>query len=154
MSQRERRSMSAALQPTRLPAEALELIREGRPKPRVEVPIVADTGTSAQPGSKQALEPEQSDVRGRSVEVATPAGQSKPKRSKVVPAAKASAKEVARPAGPVGLTSVTFRLPPELATSLVRASADRKVKRERPHSQQEIAADAIGEWLRERGYLS
>ena len=43
--------------------------------------------------------------------------------------------------------SITFRLPADLPAQLLRASAERRVRREMPASQQDIVADAVREWL-------
>jgi len=45
------------------------------------------------------------------------------------------------------LVSQTYRLPQSLVTALIRASADRKIARRKPWSQQEIVAQALQEWL-------
>jgi len=42
----------------------------------------------------------------------------------------------------------TFRLPQRLIEDLARAAIERKIKRRRPWSQQDIVAEAIKEWLR------
>lgn len=52
-----------------------------------------------------------------------------------------------------GLVSMTFRLPAELPAALIRAASDRKLKNERPCSQQEIVAEALTQWCRKHGYL-
>ena len=46
-----------------------------------------------------------------------------------------------------GTVSMTFRLPSELSTRLIRTSVERKLKRQRPFSQQDIIADALAQWL-------
>ena len=46
-----------------------------------------------------------------------------------------------------GSVSMTFRLPAELSSQLVRASLDRKLKRETPFTQQDIIAQALSFWL-------
>ena len=52
-----------------------------------------------------------------------------------------------------GLAFLSFRLPPEIAQALLKASLDRKLKRLRPWTQQEIAAEALSAWLRKQDYL-
>jgi hypothetical protein len=42
----------------------------------------------------------------------------------------------------------TYRLPQRLVEDLARAAMERKIKRRKPWSQQDIVAEAIGEWLR------
>lgn len=44
--------------------------------------------------------------------------------------------------------SMTFRLPADLPAQLIRASAERRVTRELPASQQDIVAEALQDWLR------
>jgi hypothetical protein len=44
--------------------------------------------------------------------------------------------------------SMTFRLPADLPAQLIRASAERRVTRELPASQQDIVAEALRDWLR------
>jgi hypothetical protein len=46
------------------------------------------------------------------------------------------------------LVPQTFRLPQQIIEELARAAVERKIKRRRPWSQQDIVADAIKEWLR------
>ena len=41
----------------------------------------------------------------------------------------------------------TYRLPQRLVEDLARAAMERKIKRRKPRSQQDIVAEAIGEWL-------
>ena len=48
------------------------------------------------------------------------------------------------------LVTVTLRLPATLVARLLRASADRKIRRARPWTQQEIAAEALDHWLETR----
>jgi hypothetical protein len=44
---------------------------------------------------------------------------------------------------------MTFRLPADLSHHLMRAAVERKLKRERPFSQQDIVAEALQDWLRQ-----
>jgi len=56
--------------------------------------------------------------------------------------------------GRPGLVSMTFRIPADLPAALLRASVEQKVRRAKPATQQEIVADAIGHWLKARGFLA
>lgn len=47
-----------------------------------------------------------------------------------------------------GTVSMTFRLPSELCSRLLRVSLDRKLKRQKPFTQQDIIADALAVWLK------
>ena len=49
-----------------------------------------------------------------------------------------------------GTVSMTFRLPSELCSRLLRVSLDRKLKRQRPFTQQDIMAEALNHWLKKR----
>lgn len=53
----------------------------------------------------------------------------------------------------VGVVSMTFRLPADIPSGLLRASTDRKIKKLRPCTQQEIVAEALFQWLARSGYL-
>ncbi len=48
---------------------------------------------------------------------------------------------------PDSTVSMTFRLPADLPSRLIQISAERKVRREAPFSQQDIVAEALREWL-------
>lgn len=48
---------------------------------------------------------------------------------------------------------VTFRLPESLVRAMISASAERKIRRVKPSTQQDIAALAIREWLNRNNYL-
>ena len=99
-------------------------------------------------------------------EITLSAANSVPEPAKEVAPAEPSKPEVARPAkkpprekqpdfpGAVGLVSMTFRLPGEIPAGLIRASADRRLRRETPASQQEIVAEALMQWLSKHDYLS
>ena len=51
------------------------------------------------------------------------------------------------------LVPQTFRLPQRLIEDLARAAIERKIKRRRPWSQQDIVAEAIKEWLRKHASM-
>jgi hypothetical protein len=59
--------------------------------------------------------------------------------------------------GPVvsssSVVGVSTRLPEDIQRALMRASFERKMDREEPWTQQDIAAEAFGDWLKKRGYL-
>jgi len=52
------------------------------------------------------------------------------------------------------LVSMTFRVPVEIPSALVRASAERKVRKQRPFTQQEIVAEAVQQWLKANGFMA
>jgi len=49
---------------------------------------------------------------------------------------------------------MTFRVPAEIPSALVRASAERKVRKQRPFTHQEIVAEALQQWLKANGFLA
>jgi hypothetical protein len=48
--------------------------------------------------------------------------------------------------------SMTFRLPADLPEALLRASMERKLRRQTPFAQQDIVAEAVRQWLRRHGW--
>ena len=56
-----------------------------------------------------------------------------------------------QPAG-AGAVSMSFRLPTPLSTRLIEVAVQRKLRRERPFSQQDIVAEALSAWLKGHGY--
>jgi hypothetical protein len=50
-----------------------------------------------------------------------------------------------------GTLSMTFRLPADLATTLMRVALERKLRREDPFSQQDIVAEALRDWMLRHG---
>jgi hypothetical protein len=48
---------------------------------------------------------------------------------------------------------MSVRVPPEIPEGLIRASADRKIKKQKPWTQQDIIAEALSEWLQKHGGL-
>ena len=46
---------------------------------------------------------------------------------------------------------MTFRLPAELPTALLRAAMERKLRGEEPCTQQDIVAEAVRDWLERHG---
>ena len=61
---------------------------------------------------------------------------------------------LADPPPPARPVSMTFRLAPEIPVALLRASVERKVRQQRPFTQQEIVTEAIKHWLKVNGFLT
>jgi hypothetical protein len=123
--------MSEALAP-KLSAEALAFVQAGAPRPASETPAVV------KPAEERAVAPKVPEVP----EVPVP----KPARAK-------TPKAEAAPGAAGGLVSMSVRVPPEIPEGLIRASADRKIKKQKPWTQQEIIAEALSEWLQKHGGL-
>jgi hypothetical protein len=52
---------------------------------------------------------------------------------------------------PVVLVALGFRVPLEISQALLKISSERKLKRLRPFTQQEIVAEALSEWIKKNG---
>lgn len=149
MTQPMRRPMSVALQAgNELPPEAFALIREGTPKPLqahpsipVAIPSPLVASQAAVPSPPQPAQP---------VAVATEPPEEKPEAKAAKP--KKIREREPEPVASNALVSMTFRVPAELPSALVRASADRKARRIRPFTQQEILSEALVQWLKRNDY--
>jgi len=144
MTESARRSMSQALRTAELPAEALELIRAGNPKPVSDRTIMAaspvETGASIS--------------EKKPAEVAPPERPTDPKETATNEAIKTNRSRTKEDESGLGgiIVTASFRLPAEIPNALLRASVDRKIKKLKPWTQQEIAAEALNQWLKRNGY--
>ena len=137
--------MTAALQTSELPPEALALIKEGTPQPRAARPLVA-----AQP--LPAIGPAPSGAIGGGVK---PTEDDSPTLHREGEVRKARPhKEKDTESLNEGTVSRSFRLPGNLPTALLRASTERRIARTKPFTQEEIVAEALSQWLKRNGYLS
>lgn len=120
--------MNEALQAP-LPPEAIALIKEGTPRPQTQTPIVSVGLSSVKPlegtGPKPASQPQQ------------------PPRPKA---------QKEKPDETVSLVSMNFRVPATIPQALLKASSERKMKKIRPFTQQDIVAEALTDWLRDNGF--
>ena len=147
---RERRSMTAALQsPADLPPEALALIKAGTPKSLSANPVV--TSPQSEPPvpvpPPVAIPRESAPPANDSVPVEqSPEGS--PTRSRGRPKG-----SVSRPGGEAErLVGTSYRLPEDLVFRVMKASAERKIRRIHPWAQQDLVAEALNAWLKEAGY--
>lgn len=129
---KNRRSMSEALQTVKLNDEAVAFV----------------TGTAMPPNSTSGTA-ESQPVPVAAAVAKTPTNPCssgvQPNASPITPAGDLP--------GPVqGTVSMTFRLPADLSARLIRVSAERKVRRERPFSQQDMVTEALFDWLRQHGH--
>jgi hypothetical protein len=120
--------MSAALQTGKLNEGAVAFLNGGNPRPAAEtsraVAATAQPAVAAEKGSQARPE-----LRVRQVE-----------------------EFAAEPEA--GLVALTVRVARTVPPGLLLASVDRKLKRLRPWTQQEIVTEAIHLWLKNHGYLS
>ncbi len=124
-----RRTLSAALQTGNLTDAALDFVRAGTARPAPE-PVAA------------AVVPSQL----AAVEEPSPTSRNMKQRLRMGDDGEGEAE--------AGLISLTVRVPRIVPPGLLLASVDRKLKRQRPWTQQEIVAEALTHWLQEHGYLS
>ena len=122
-----RRTLSAALQTGSLTEEALDFVKAGSAKP-------AQDPTASQP------------VQSEKTENPRPPGMGAKQRLRLGDEAEVEAE--------ANLVSLTVRVPRMVSPGLLLASVDRKLKRQRPWTQQEIVAEALTLWLQQHGYLS
>jgi hypothetical protein len=54
----------------------------------------------------------------------------------------------------VGTGSINARIDPAIATALLRASVERRIKRQTPSTQRDIIAEALFDWLKKHGHLN
>jgi len=144
--------MSVALQTPNLPPEAIALIKEGSPKPQVEKPVIAPPPkVELEKTTEPALEKEKM-AEGSG---ATATARETEMHQEEVKVAKVKVVREKEPESVPGQTyvSMTFRMPPEIPQGLLRASADRKIKKIRPFTQQEIVSEALSQWLKKQGFL-
>ena len=147
----ERRSMTAALQsPADLPPEALALIKAGTPKSLSANPVV--TSPQAEPPvpvpPPVAIPRESALPANDSVPLEQSPMEGSPRRSRGRPKG-----SVSRPGGEAErLVGTSYRLPEDLVFRVMKASAERKIRRIHPWAQQDLVAEALNAWLKEAGY--
>ena len=124
-----RRTLSAALQTSNLTEAALDFVKAGTARPPSEP--VASAVVPTQPAA---------------VEEPRPVARSLKRRLQI--------SDDGDPEAEAGLVSLTVRVPRIVPPGLLLASVDRKLKRQRPWTQQEIVAEALTHWLQQHGYLS
>ena len=120
--------------------EARDCIQAGTPKPQF---VQADSKEEAAEEAKEAGEAMPPGlVETKAVEQRSEAQQPAKKR---MPKQVTQTEEEESPL-PIRVPQ-TYRLPQRLVEDLARAAMERKIKRRKPWSQQDIVAEAIGEWL-------
>jgi hypothetical protein len=124
-----------------LPPGALELIRAGSPQPKTENPIVAVRPAAVAPVVVPPSSPPPT--------AGTPAAALE---KAVRPAAKPKTKTDEAPEL-VALVQDTYRLPAKYLEALAAAGFQRKMKRLRPFTKQDIVATALADWLIKEGFL-
>lgn len=127
--------MSAALKTAdSLTPEAMAFIKEGTPKPKVERPLLSPAPLKQEP------------------EFIAPLAEAKPSESSKTPRSKILEENDEAPAQVAGLVGLSFRVASQIHMALMQAAFDRKMKRQRPFTQQEIVSEALSLWLKKHGY--
>lgn len=128
-----KRSLSDALCVTELNPEARAFLKGEAAAPGASPPPSPSHGESGPPGPRSGVRD------GASPPEATPDGPASP--------------GLAPPALVSATVSMTFRLPAELATALLRVSVERRLQNAEPFTQQGIVTVAVQDWLARHGGL-
>ena len=126
-----KRTMNQALRAVDLGAEAAAFVAPGAPG--------VTTRTASSPASAPDAVVRQHEPTRPPEEIPPPPASKPPFRHSPPPAQRRA---------PV---SMTFRLPAELPTALLRAAMERKLRGEPPCTQQDIVAEAVRDWLERHG---
>jgi hypothetical protein len=126
--------MAAALQPNTpaITPEALNLIKAGTPVPQNPNPLLTSAAIPTA-GNQEAA--------AKSAAESAPVQKSKIQQKETTPET-------------ITLVSVNYRLPAAIPTALLKASSDRKLRKTKPYTQQDIVGEALAEWLKKHGYLN
>lgn len=131
-SDKNRRSMAAALRTGEVTEEALAFVTGKTPRQGAEPASVAQLQA---PASSSPV-------------------QMPPQPSAAAPIPNAVSENIPVPVAGPGTVSITVRLPESLPARLLRASVERKLRRETPFTQQDIVAEALDHWLRQHGHFN
>ena len=125
-----RRTLSDAV--PGLSAEAVALIKEGTPKPQTQTPTISPmVATVAPRPAPMPMAPAEASLG-------------------VKPRAQKERGE--EPASAVAMVSMNFRVPASIPPALLKASSERKMRKTRPFTQQDIVTEALAAWLQKNGY--
>lgn len=94
-------------------------------------------------------------VRGGATKTAPKSEMPEEPRARVVEAEPPATPRVSKPAGKSlapSLVGLSTRIEASLHESLMRASFDRKLARQEPHTHQDIVTEALTAWLKRNGY--
>lgn len=100
---------------------------------------------------ERSPQPEKESEPELSVVAPTPQVTSTPTSAEQTPKPKKAKRSKA--VTPVGLIPVTVRLRPDIAGALKRASLERQLAGEEPHTQQDLVELALEPWLQSEGYI-
>ncbi len=139
----DRRPLSQALKTADLPPGAMEFIRAGTPQP---VQQSTSGGPLASLKDISRVEP--------TSDSPAPMGGESPESTIKANKPRLAREKALEQLPPRNLVTLSIRVPSDITDALLRASTERKLKRIKAHTQQEIAAEALMLWLERNGYLS
>ena len=143
----ERRPMSQALRTAELPPGAMDFIKAGTPRPMNPTALAEPPSPVAELRPASLARKETPVMASDSVPTDAEPLPIKPNRPR-------SMREPELEVMPLrNLVNLSIRVRPEIPDALLRASTERKLKRLKAHTQQEIAAEALTQWLTRHGYL-
>lgn len=142
----DRRPLSQALKTADLPPGAMEFIRAGTPQP------VQQSTSGGPPASLKGI-PRVEPVSDTPAPLSGESPESPESPLKAIKPRLAREKALEQ-IPPRNLVTLSIRVPSDITDALLRASTERKLKRIKAHTQQEIAAEALTLWLERNGYLS
>src|SRR5690349_12422871 len=125
----QKRSMSDALKTADLPSEALALIKGG---------TMTSTANRVAPVQVAAVSPGEAATAGELENLPKTVRSRNPQRE-------------LEPAPASGMAHLSIRLPADIPEALLRASLERKLKRVKPWTQQDIVSEALLQWLKRNG---
>lgn len=146
MAEITRRPMSAALRTADLPPDHLAFIKAGTPTPVTTGPRPAATPAEESGCISTVLNPER---RGGVLETAPSAEKLSSRTSRTKTGRERDEESMHGPA----LVALSVRIPANLSVALLRASTERRIQGLKPFRQQEMVAEALGQWLKKNGFV-
>ena len=144
----ERRPMSQALRTAELPPGAMDFIKAGTPQPLhpMAAAVIPKPASEPQPKPVGVVD------AGEDSQSIDPAGEQRPVAKLARPRPPREPEPEVLPLR--NLVTLSIRVRPEITDALLRAATERKLQRLKAHRQQEIAAEALTQWLVRHGYLT
>lgn len=146
----ERRPMSQALRTAELPPGAMDFIKAGTPQPLH--PMATAAAVIPKPASELQPKPVGVVDAGEAASSSALIGEHPPVTKLARPRVPREPEPEVLPLR--NLVTLSIRVRPEITDALLRAATERKLQRLKAHRQQEIAAEALTQWLVRHGYLT
>ena len=146
MTEITRRPMSAALRTVDLPPDHLAFIKAGTPTPVTTGPRPTATPAEESSNNSPVSTPERT---GTALDMVISPERSSPRSSRTKTGRERDEESMHGPA----LVALSVRIPANLSVALLRASTERRIQGLKPFRQQEMVAEALGQWLKKNGFL-